>query len=232
MAKFKFELDIEPREMLGKGASRRLRRTENKVLGVIFGGDEKSQPITLEYHHVKKALENEAVYSHILTLNHKGTKQKVVLKDIHRHPYKARILHMDFMRINENKAITMHVPLHFVGQETAPGVVTAGGIVTHHMVELEIKCLPRDLPEYIEIDLSNAELDTVVHLSQINLPKGVDMVAVVHGHEDDLPVVSIHKPRMIVEETSEVEVAPGEVPSETGNAEASKGNEGGKGAKK
>ncbi len=203
MAKFGFELEIEPRETLGKGASRRLRRCENKVLGIVFGGDEASTPITLEHHHVVKALENEAIYSHILTLNSKGKKQKVVLKDIQRHPYKPRILHMDFMRINENKPIYMHVPLHFPGQEKAPGVVTGGGIVTHHMVELEIKCLPRDLPEYIEVDLTDAELDTVVHLSQIKLPTNVEMVAVVHSHEDDLPVVSIQKTRAIVEEVEE-----------------------------
>jgi large subunit ribosomal protein L25 len=203
MAKFEFELEIEPREMLGKGASRRLRRLEDKVLGIVFGGEEQSQPISLKHHHVVKALENEAIYSHILTLNLKGKKQKVVLKDIQRHPYKPRVMHMDFMRIDENKAIFMHVPLHFPGQATAPGVVLGGGIVTHHMVELEIKCLPGNLPEYIEIDLANAELDTVVHLSQVKLPKGVEMVAVVHSHEDDLPVVSIHKPKMIVEEVEE-----------------------------
>ncbi len=211
MAKFGFELEIEPRETLGKGASRRLRRCENKVLGIVFGGDEESTPITLEHHHVVKALENEAIYSHILTLNLKGKKQKVVLKDIQRHPYKPRIMHMDFMRINENKPIYMHVPLHFPGQEKAPGVVMSGGIVTHHMVELEIKCLPRDLPEFIEIDLTDAELDTVVHLSQIKLPKNVEMVAVVHSHEDDLPIVSIHKTRALleeVEETSSSEPAP------------------------
>ncbi len=200
MAKFNFELDVEPREVSGKGASRRLRRREGKVLGIIFGGDEKSQPIQLDHNLVNRALENEAIYSHILTLNQQGKKLKVVLKDIQRHPYKAQIMHMDFMRINENKPILMHVPLHFPGQEVAPGVVLGGGIVTHHMVELEVKCLPRDLPEYIEIDLTTAELDTVVHLSQVKLPKGVEMVAVVHSHEDDLPVVSIHKPKVVVEE--------------------------------
>lgn len=221
MAKFDFELEIEPRETLGKGASRRLRRCENKVLGVVFGGEEKAQPIMLEHHHVKKALENEAIYSHILTLTSKGKKQRVVLKDIQRHPYKPRIMHMDFMRINENKPITMHVPLHFLGQETAPGVVLGGGIVTHHMVELEIKCLPRDLPEFIEIDLSQAELDTVVHLSQIKVPHGVELTLVVHGAEDDLPVVSIHKPKRVEEEATEeaTEATPAEGEQ---NAEAAK----------
>ncbi len=213
MAKFNFELDVEPRETLGKGASRRLRKRDNKVLGIVFGGDEQSQPIMIDHHVVTRALENEAIYSHILTLNEKGKKLKVVLKDIQRHPYKPRVMHMDFMRINENKPIHMHVPLHFPGQEKAPGVVLGGGIVTHHMVELEIKCLPRDLPEFIEIDLSDAEMDTVIHLSQVKLPKGVETVAVVHSAEDDLPVVSIHKTRAVLEEVEETEVPAGEVPA-------------------
>ncbi|MBS0286251.1 MAG: 50S ribosomal protein L25/general stress protein Ctc [Proteobacteria bacterium] len=225
MAKFNFELDVMPRETLGKGASRRLRSRESKVLGIVFGGDEKSQPIMLDHNSVIRALENEAIYSHILTLNQQGKKSKVVLKDIQRHPYKPRIMHMDFMRINENKPIFMHIPLHFPGQEVAPGVVLGGGIVTHHMVELEVKCLPRDLPEYIEIDLTNAELDTVVHLSQVKLPKGVEMVAVVHSHEDDLPVVSIHKPKIVVEEVEEASATEGEGEAEAPAEEANKGKE-------
>lgn len=205
MAKFEFELEIEPREMLGKGASRRLRLHEAKVPAIIYGGKEKPETISLSHQHVAKALENEAVYSHILTLTSKGKKQKVVLKDMQRHPVKSRVLHMDFLRIDENKPLNMHIPLHFLGQDTAPGVVLEGGTVTHHMVELEVECLPRDLPEFIEIDLSNAPLDTVVHLSQVTLPANVKLVAVIHGPEDDLPVVSIHKPKRV-----EVEEAPAE----------------------
>lgn len=228
MAKFNFELDVEPRETLGKGASRRLRRRESKVLGIVFGSEEKSQPIMLDHNTVLRALENEAIYSHILTLNEGGKKSKVVLKDIQRHPYKPIVMHMDFMRINENKAIIMHIPLHFPGQDVAPGVTLGGGMVTHHMVELEVKCLPRDLPEYIEIDLTNAELDTVVHLSQVKLPKGVELTTQVHGAEDDLPVVSIHKPKVVVEEVeAPAEGAEGEAPAE-GEASAEAKKEGGK----
>ncbi len=195
MAKFAFEIECQTRDAHGKGASRRLRNHENLVLGVVYGGDEKPESIALNHFHVSKALENEAVYSHILTLTNKGKKQRVVLKDIQRHPYKPRVLHMDFLRISENKPIIMHVPLHFPGQETAPGVTMGGGIVTHHMVELEVKCLPRDLPEFLEVDLADAEINTIVHLSQVKLPKGVELTSVVHGHEDDLPVVSITKPK-------------------------------------
>jgi len=212
MAKFNFELDITPRETFGKGASRRLRKHENKVLGIIYGGDEKPLPITLNGFHVNKALENEAVFSHILTLNQNGQKQKVVLKDLQRHPYQPRILHIDFLRISENKPITMHVPLHFIGEKVAPGLVQSGGTFTHHMVELEIKCLPRHLPEYIEVDVSTAELDHVVHLSQINLPAEIELTTTVHSAEDDLPVISLHLPKF-VEEVVETPVEAAAVPA-------------------
>lgn len=201
MAKFAFEIEYQPREAHGKGASRRLRNHENLVLGVVYGGDDKPESIALNHFHVTKALENEAVYSHILTLTNNDKKQLVVLKDIQRHPYKPRILHMDFLRISENKPITMHVPLHFLGENTAPGVTLGGGTWTHHMVELEVKCLPRDLPEFLEVDLSNAELNTIVHLSQVKLPKDVELTSIVHSHEDDLPVVSLAKSKRIEEET-------------------------------
>lgn len=216
--KFKFELEVEPRETFGKGASRRLRRLEERVPGIVYGGESSPLPIHITQRSILKALENEAIFSHILTLNVAGKKEKVVLKDIQRHPYKPRILHLDFLRIDENKLITMHVPLHFPGQEKAPGVVE-GGMVTHHMVELEIRCLPKNLPEFIEIDLTNAKLDTVVHLSQVTLPKGVEMTSVVHSAEDDLPVVSIHRPKVVVEDEAVAEEAP--------VADAKKGSEAG-----
>ncbi|HRE32605.1 MAG TPA: 50S ribosomal protein L25/general stress protein Ctc [Candidatus Berkiella sp.] len=210
MAKFAFEIEYQPREAHGKGASRRLRN-ENLVLGVVYGGDDKPESITLNHFHVTKALENEAVYSHILTLTSNGKKQRVVLKDIQRHPYKSRVLHMDFLRISENKPIIMHVPLHFLGENEAPGVTLGGGTWTHHMVELEVKCLPRDLPEFIEVELSNSELNTIVHLSQIKLPKGVELTSVVHSHEDDLPVVSLAKSKRPEEDEAESETPTTEV---------------------
>lgn len=222
MAKFSFELEVEARDVFGKGASRRLRRKADAVPAIVYGDEDAPQPITISHNSILRALENEAFYSHILTLSLKGKKQKVVLKDVQRHPYKPRILHLDFMRISDKKPITMHVPLHFLGQDVAPGVKMEGGTVTHHMVELEIKCLPQDLPEYLEIDLSEAPLDTVVHLSQVKLPKGVELLHPVHGADDDLPVVSIHKPkRAEVEEETAVEAAE-EAPKK--EAEAKGGN--------
>jgi len=218
MSRFNFELQAEPREALGKGASRRLRHHHQLIPAIVYGANQEPQTVSLGHKEVLKALENEAIFSHILTLSLNGQKQKVVLKDLQRHPYKPKVLHMDLMRVNPNQLIIMHIPLRFLGQETAPGVVVDKGIVTHHMVELEVKCLPKDLPEFIEIDLSNAPLDTVVHLSQISLPKGVELTSIVHGSEDDLPVVSIHKPKRLLDETSSVEA--------TENSEASEESKG------
>jgi large subunit ribosomal protein L25 len=168
----------------------------------------------MKHHQIAKALEYDAVYSHILTLSNGGKKQKVVLKDVQRHPYRPRVLHMDFMRIDENKPITMHVPIHFIGEKDAPGVVKSAGTVTHYMVEVSIKCLPRDLPEHIDIDLTDAELDTVVHLSHLKLPKGVELTSVIHGPEDDLPVVAIHLPKRVAEEEETTEApAASDVPA-------------------
>lgn len=222
MATESFTLEIESRDVKGKGASRRLRRETNKVPGIIYGGEQKPQNIMVDHFALNKALSNEAFYSHILTLKGLKKDERVVLKALQRHPYKPTVQHMDFMRVSENKPITMHVPIHFTGQEEAPGVVNEGGVVTHHMTELEVKCLPKDLPEFIAIDLTNAALDTVVHLSQVALPKGVELTTVVHGADDDLPVVSIHKPKRVeVEEEVSAEAAAGEE-----GAEAATGEEG------
>ncbi|MGE4349012.1 MAG: 50S ribosomal protein L25/general stress protein Ctc [Candidatus Berkiella sp.] len=198
-----FELEVEPRTVEGKGASRRLRRLEKKVPAIIYGNDLESTNIMLEHRIVTKALENEAFYSHVLTLIEGKTKHKVVLKDVQRHPYKPIIMHLDFMRINDKKAITMHVPLHFLGEDVAPGV-KQGGMITHHMVEVEVRCLPKDLPEFLEVDLSNAQMDQIIHLNDIKLPKNVELMALVHNPDADQTVASIHKPRAAVEEDATV----------------------------
>jgi large subunit ribosomal protein L25 len=234
MAKFSFELEVESREVFGKGASRRLRRKADEIPAIVYGAEEAPQSIRISHNSVLRALENEAFYSHILTLSHKGKKQKVVVKAIQRHPYKSRVLHMDFLRVSDKKPITMHVPLHFLGQDVAPGVVKEGGNVTHHMVELEIKCLPANLPEYIEVDLTDAVLDTIVHLSQVKLPKGVELQYPVHGGDDDLPVVSIHKPKRIEveEEAVEATATPVEATAQKKEADAGKGGAKGNNNKK
>lgn len=214
MSKLKFEVDASIRNEKGKGASRRLRR-EDKVPAVVYGGGKAPVSLVLQHKEIAKSLGNEAFYSHILTLK-TGTdaSERVILKAIQRHPYKARIQHVDFQRVRADEKLHMHIPLHFVGADVAPGVKDAGGTVSHIMSDVEIACLPDDLPEFLELDLSAMQLNDILHLSQIPLPKGVEIIALTHG--DDKAVVSIHIPR--VEEEPEpiaegAEIAPSEVPA-------------------
>jgi large subunit ribosomal protein L25 len=212
-SKQKFELDASVRHEIGKGASRRLRR-EEKVPGIMYGGGKEPVSITLEHKAISKSLENEAFYSHILTLKTGTDAERVILKAVQRHPYKARITHVDFQRIRADEKLHMHIPLHFKGGDQAPGVKDAGGLVSHIMSDVEVSCLPDNLPEYLELDISQMQLNDILHLSQIPLPKGVEIVALAHG--DDKPVVSVHIPRVEeepVEEPTEAPVAPAEVPA-------------------
>ncbi|QKT02855.1 50S ribosomal protein L25/general stress protein Ctc [Ectothiorhodospiraceae bacterium 2226] len=206
-----FVLNGEPRADVGKGASRRLRRA-GKVPAVIYGAGKDPQSITLEQREILKQLENEAVYSHILDLKLGGKAERVVLKDMQRHPFKPIVLHVDLLRVSENEALRVHVPLHFMGEDTAPGV-KAGGIVSRNIIEAEISCLPKDLPEFLEVDLSGLNVGDSVHLSDIKLPKGVELPELAHGPEHDLPVASISLPRGAVEaagEEAEGEESPAE----------------------
>jgi len=216
-----FELNAETRQTLGKGASRRLRRLANKVPGIMYGGGEAPLSLAFEHNQLLKALEHEAFYSHILTINIDGKTHKAVLKDLQRHPYKPRILHLDLLRITGKEKITMTVPLHFKGEDIAPGVKQGKGMVAHLMTSIDIRCLPGNLPEYIEVDLSNLNLDGYVHLSDLKLPQGVEIVALLH--QDDQPVASIHLPRESGEETSTAPVA-AEVPAINVKAEAAAGD--------
>lgn len=224
-----FEIAAETRSDVGKGASRRLRRLQKKVPGIIYGGSEAPVNITLEHRHIIKALENEAFYSHILTVNLDGKPVKTVLKDLQRHPYKPQIMHVDFLRVTGAQILHMHIPLHFLGEEKCPGVKD-GGVISHQMKDVEVACRADKLPEFIEIDLSNLELNQVVHLSDIKLPEGVEILALTHGEEHDLPVVSIHIPRAIVEEEPEAkegdEAAEGEEGAEQAEGEAKPEGEG------
>lgn len=222
MSAIKFELDAETRSDLGKGASRRLRRT-NKVPAVVYGAGEAATIITLDHNKVVTALSHEAFYSHILTLKVDGSSEKVILKDIQRDPAKPRIQHIDFLRVRADQKLQMHVPLHFLGEDDAPGA-KEGGIVSHVMSDVEVSCLPADLPEFIEVDLSKLALDETLHLSSITLPKGVELVAFSHGEEGhDLPVVTIHLPRIEAEPIEVAEEASTDVAADA-NAETSDTN--------
>lgn len=210
-----FELIAEPRSDVGRGASRRLRKT-GKVPGIIYGADKDATSITLNHDDIAHHLEHEAFYSHILTIKLGSDAQKVVLKDVQRHPYKPRVLHIDLQRISETEHLTMRIPLHFINQEKCVGVKQGGGVVSHIMTEVEISCLPKDLPEYIEVDLLDLNIGDQIHLSDLKLPEGVQTYAALHGGDTSLPVASVHLPRVAEEEVEETEeVAADAVPAST-----------------
>ncbi len=197
-------LEAEPRALIGKGASRRLRRLDEKVPAVLYGGDKPSQAIQFLQRHIFKALESESIYSSVFKVSIEGKKENVVLKDIQRHPYKATILHMDLQRVSSKDVLVKVVPLHFINEEDAPGV-KAGGVVNHTMTQVEVRCEVRHLPEFIEVDLAGFEMDQVLHLSEIKLPKGVELSIDPTAGDHDHPVVSVHEPRVVVEEEPEVD---------------------------
>ena len=170
-----FELEAESRSDMGKGASRRLRR-DGKVPAIVYGGGENPQAITLVHSEVLKRLDHEAFYSHILSLKVDGKKLDTVLRDMQRHPSKPVVMHMDFQRVQADEVLRVNVPLHFIGEDDSPGVRLQKGVVTHNVVDIEIECLPGNLPEYIEVDVSAMELDEMLNLSDIKLPEGVEMV--------------------------------------------------------
>jgi large subunit ribosomal protein L25 len=171
-----FEINAEPRADVGRGASRRLRRT-GKIPGILYGARQEATRISLDHDDLIHHLEREAFYSHILTLHLGNEKQKVVLKDLQRHPCKPRILHIDFLRVSETEKLTMRIPLHFLNEDKCIGVKTGGGVVSHHLTELEIICLPKDLPEFIEIDLAEVNVGQIIHISDVKLPQGVESCA-------------------------------------------------------
>ncbi|WPP00662.1 50S ribosomal protein L25/general stress protein Ctc [Pseudomonas sp. HR96] len=191
-----FTLNAEARSDLGKGASRRLRRLASLVPAVVYGGDKAPESISMLAKEVAKLLENEAAFSHVIELNVGGTKQNVLIKALQRHPAKGHVLHADFVRVVAGQKLTAIVPIHFLNQEAA---VKKGGEISHTETELEVSCLPKDLPEFIEVDLANAEVGTIVHLSDLTAPKGVEFVALAHGN--DLAVANVHLPRITPEET-------------------------------
>jgi len=197
-----FELTAESRTDVGKGASRRLRRA-GRVPGILYGADKDAAMVSFDHDDLIQRLEYEAFFSHILTINLDGSSTNVVLKDLQRHPYKHRILHIDFQRIDEKEELTMRVPLHFANEESCPGVKTGGGVISHIMTDLEIACLPKDLPEYIEVDLGALEVGDAIHLGELKLPAGVEILSLRHGGDPDLPVVNVHLPHVEVEEEEE-----------------------------
>ena len=207
-----FNLIAELREDQGKGASRRLRR-EGKVPAIIYGAGRPPRMLAFDHNKVLQELEHESFYSSILNIKVGDKSQAAVVKDIQRHPSKPLILHMDFQRIVEGEAIRMNVPLHYIGEEKAPGV-REGGVVSHLMTDIEVSCLPKDLPEYFEVDVSNLGLNEMLHVSDIPLPAGVEIPELAQGPEHDHAIVSIQVIRRAeVEEEAEGEEISAEVPT-------------------
>lgn len=182
------EIDANNRAMQGKGASRRLRRA-GKVPGIVYGGEGQAQSIELDHNNLFHKLKLEAFHASILSLNLDGKKEQVLLRDVQMHPFKQQVLHVDFQRVDKNKKIHMKVPIHFINADIAPGVKLSGGLISHVLTEIDISCLPKDLPEFITADLSEMTAGSTLHLKDLKLPKGVEIIALNRG--DDLPVATL-----------------------------------------
>ncbi len=210
MSTAKFKLEAELREDEGKGASRRLRH-QGKVPAVIYGGDRKPRSITLIENELLNNARNEAFFSQVLTIEVGDVKQSAIVKDFQMHPAKPRIMHVDFQRVMDDVEIRMSVPLHFVNEDEGPGIALNGGVASHLKNEVEIACLPGDLPEYIEVDCGHLEIDQMLHLSDIVLPKGVAIPELAQGTEHDQPILSVAIPKKIAE-PEPTDAAPADVP--------------------
>ena len=190
-----FKLDATARNDLGKGASRRLRRLAKQVPAVIYGGNVAPISVSVSENELMKHLEHEAFYSHIISLNVDGAAQDVILKDVQRHPSKPVVLHLDFLRIDKSTKVHTHVPLHFINEAGSKGVKIQGGKVVHNLTQLDIICFPHQLPEFIEVDLADAEVGTIIHISDLKLPAGVVSADLQKGADHDLAVATVQKPK-------------------------------------
>ena len=184
-----FVVEAEPRVAQGTGASRRLRRT-GKIPAIIYGGNDGPQNITISHNELLKQLKVEAFYAHILTIELEGKKVQAVLKDLQRHPVRDEVYHADFQRVVADQVLRKSVPLHFIGEDVAPGIKLGGGMIEHFINEVEIECLPADLPEFIAVDVSKLALGEVIHLADLSLPQGVTLIEL--KHDNNIGVVSCH----------------------------------------
>ena len=196
-----FVVNAEAREDQGKGASRRLR-LQGMIPAVIYGAGKDPISVSLNHNEMVKHLSDEAFYSHILTVKTPAGDEKAILKDLQRHPAKPIVLHADFLRIDENQKLRVHVPVHCTGTDVSPGI-KAGGVLTHNMNEVEVQCLPKNLPEFIEVDVSKLEIGQSVHLSEMKIPAGVEVVEMLHGEGHDQAVATMAATRGGSESTEE-----------------------------
>ena len=195
-----FTLSAEARDDAGRGASRRLRR-EGKVPAILYGGSSKPMALTLDHNELIHNLHIEAFHSHVLTIKIGKKSEQAILKDVQHHPFKNEVLHVDLLRVKKGQKLHVTIPLHFVGAEEAPGV-KEGGVFSRSLVEVEVVCLPKDIPEYLEVDVSGLEIGDSRHLTDIKLPEGVEILALSHGdvHEHDVAIAAVHHPRVAEEE--------------------------------
>lgn len=200
------EIKAESRKDEGKGASRRLRRA-SYVPAVVYGAGQPPQSIQIEHNTILLAAKHEWFFSSVLDLSVDGKVQKVLVRDWQKHPFKQQMLHMDFLRIDEKHAIRVNVPLHFLNQEKSAAAKTSGVVITHNLTEVEISCLPKDLPEFIELDLADLKPGDIIHLSQLKLPKGVEIVALHLGADHDTTVVTANAVKDEVEEAPAADAA-------------------------
>jgi len=191
------ELNAELRTDQGKGASRRLRHAE-KLPAIIYGAGKDPVSLTMLQKDIRPFIDDEHFYASILSLKIDGKAEKVILRDMQHHPYKVDIMHIDFQRIDAKAKMHIHVPVHYIGEDKAPGVKT-GGLVSHLAVEVEVECLPKDIPEFIEVDMSTMEVGDIFHLTDLKMPKGVELMALKHGEAHDTAMCSIHAPKVVVE---------------------------------
>ncbi len=202
-----FELAGEARPNLGRTDSRRLRKA-GKIPAIVYGGGEAPESLVLAHNKLFHQMAREAFYTSILTVQVGAKSQQVVVKDVQRHPARPIIMHLDFQRVREDQELTLSVPIHFLNEAESKGVKDQGGVVEHLLNEVEVRCLPRYLPEYLEIDVAALELNQIYHLSDLKLPEGVTLVALSHGH--DHPLVAVNPPR---QEEIDIPVAAAETPA-------------------
>jgi large subunit ribosomal protein L25 len=220
-------LEATTRQDIGKGASRRLRRLENKVPAVLYGGDHAALSIHLSHNALLKALENEAIYSSVFDLVVDGKKkaERVILKALQRHPYRPVVLHMDLQRVAATDVLVKLVPLHFLNEEECVGV-EAGGVINRAMNQVEVRCEARHLPPFIEVDIAQLELHGVLHLSDLVLPAHVELTVDLEDSSHNHPVVSVSVPKVVEEPEVEAEVAEDEENAEDEATEAADESEG------
>ncbi len=200
MSEIDFDLSARPREKTGTAAMRKMRR-DGQLPGVVYGAGGEAVPITLSGLEVARHLENEAFYSHVLNLDLDGKKEQVILRSVQRHPVRSdALLHIDLQRVSKDAKIRMTVPLHFVGEDVAPGVKEESGLFSHLLTEVEVSCLPADLPEFIEVDVSELRIGEPVHLSELVVPEGLELVELTHGHDHAVVIINVRKEQRIEEE--------------------------------